>query len=592
MLNRLQRLSLLWKVLLCTSIATTLVIGFAAWRINQYALSVTEQSVEAEIQASLHQYEYLWRSKADNLARLTMLLSTMRDVRAAFSTGDQATIHDTAQELWERISDQQAIFLVLDPQGEEIASLGGPARPPSTLKTLLPGLMRHFPNQARSFVRDGDKLYYLVLTPVYVQSQRGHALLDVLAAGFAIDQSLALELKQATKGSEFAFVSGDRILASTLAGFEITNASHRLNRGRVVIGGLEYNELSSPLQDDSGRTVGELTILRSFELSRSRFKSLQWNITLLWAVALAGALALSTVLAGQVVKPIRALDRAVLEIANRNYDYRVNLHGEDEFGRLAQTFNSMCDSIQLSREELIYQERLNTVGRFSSSFVHDMRNPLAAIYSGAEMLVDSRGMEPAQSRRLAINIYKASRRIQEMLQDLTQRLSGHPEPVAVCRLEEVLQTCVEIVSPVAISRQIQITVHAPVDLKLSAQRGRLERVFLNLVNNAMEAIGEGGRVDINAQIDGDYVVITVDDDGPGIAEDVRKKLFLPFVTGGKRQGLGLGLALSRETVLSAGGDLCAVDKPGRGARFSIRLPLDVNGAQRMGTHRESSSVLE
>lgn len=580
MLNRIQRLPLLWKVLLCTSIATTLVIGFAAWRINQYALSVTEQSVNDEIQASLHQYEYLWQSKADNLARLTMLLSTMKDVRAAFSTRDQATIRDTARELWERISDQQAIFLVLDPQGEEIASLGGLARPPSALKTSLPGLMRHFPNQARSFVRDGDKLYYLVLTPVYVQSQHGPALLDVLAAGFAIDRSLALELKRATNGSEFAFVSGDRILASTLQGFEVAGASRRETRGRVVIDKLEYNRLSSPLKDDSGQTVGELVILRSFERSRSRFNALQWNITLLWAVALAGSLALSAVLAGQVVKPLRALDRAVLEIANRNYDYRVNLHGGDEFGRLAQTFNSMCDSIQLAREELIYQERLNTVGRFSSSFVHDMRNPLAAIYSGAEMLVDSRGMEPAQSRRLAVNIYRASRRIQEMLQDLTQRLSGHPEPVEVCRLEELLQACAEIVSPVAMSRHIQVTLHVPEGVELSAQRGRLERVFLNLVNNAMEAIGDGGRVDINAEIDGEHVVITVDDDGPGIAEDLRKKLFLPFVTAGKKQGLGLGLALSRETVLSAGGDLWAVDKPDRGARFSIRLPLSSNGQER------------
>jgi len=583
MLNRFRRLSLLWKVLLCTSMATTLIIGFTAWRISEYALTATEQSVQDEIRGSLHEYEYLWRTKAENLARLTLLLSTMRDVRAAFSTGDKATIRDTAHDLWTQVSDQKAVFLVLDPQGEEIASLGGLARLPRAWKTAFPALVRHFPKQARSFVYDGGQLYYLVLTPVYVESSQGPALIDVLAAGFAIDQNLALELQRATHGSEFAFVAGDRTLASTLSGFNMAAASHADAHGRVMIDGLEYTQLTSPLQDDSGRVVGELRILRSYERSRSRFASLEWNITVLWVVTLAGALLLSAFLARQVVKPLKALDRAVSEIANRNYDYRVNLDGEDEFGRLAQTFNSMCDSIQLAREELIYQERLNAVGRISSSLVHDMRNPLAAIYSGSEMLVDSPSLEPSQSKRLALNIYKASRRIQEMLQELTQRLSGHNEPPEICRLEDLIQACVDIVAPAAFTRHIGVQARVSPELRLLAQRGKLERVFLNLVNNAMEAIGENGSIEISAQREGGSVVVTVDDDGPGIPANVRKQLFRPFVTTGKRQGLGLGLALSREAVLSAGGDLWAEDKAGRGARFSVRLPLAANGTSANGT---------
>ena len=66
-------------------------------------------------------------------------------------------------------------------------------------------------------------------------------------------------------------------------------------------------------------------------------------------------------------------------------------------GRLAGTFNAMCDSIQAARQELITQERLNTIGRLSSSIVHDLRNPLAAIYGGAEMLVDSENLQPQQA---------------------------------------------------------------------------------------------------------------------------------------------------------------------------------------------------
>ena len=83
----------------------------------------------------------------------------------------------------------------------------------------------------------------------------------------------------------------------------------------------------------------------------------------------------------------------------------------------------MCDSIQRARNELIRQERISTIGRLTSSIVHDLRNPLAAIYGGAEVLVDS-DLPPAQAQRLANSIYRASRRIQELLQDLVNISRG------------------------------------------------------------------------------------------------------------------------------------------------------------------------
>ena len=86
----------------------------------------------------------------------------------------------------------------------------------------------------------------------------------------------------------------------------------------------------------------------------------------------------------------------------------------------------MCASIRNAREELIRQERISTIGRLSSSIVHDLRNPLAAIYGGAEMLVDSE-LTPAQMKRLAGNIYRSSRRIQELLQDLLNTSRGKVE---------------------------------------------------------------------------------------------------------------------------------------------------------------------
>ena len=103
------------------------------------------------------------------------------------------------------------------------------------------------------------------------------------------------------------------------------------------------------------------------------------------------------------------------------------------------------------------------------------------------------------------------------------------------------------------------------------ERARIERVFLNLIGNALEAMPNGGCVEIRAERKGDCVLIRVDDTGPGIPASVRKHLFQPFVSEGKN-GLGLGLALSRQTLLDHGGDLWAEETESSGARFRLRLP--------------------
>ena len=102
---------------------------------------------------------------------------------------------------------------------------------------------------------------------------------------------------------------------------------------------------------------------------------------------------------------------------------RVPVQGGDEIGRLAETFNSMCASIRKGREDLIRQERISTIGRLSTSIIHDLRNPLASIYGGAEMLVDA-DLSPEQVRRLAANIYRSSRQVQDLLQELADVTEG------------------------------------------------------------------------------------------------------------------------------------------------------------------------
>ncbi len=101
------------------------------------------------------------------------------------------------------------------------------------------------------------------------------------------------------------------------------------------------------------------------------------------------------------------------------------------WGVWRETFQSMCESIRQARQELIRQERISTIGQLSTSIVHDLRNPLAAIYAGAEMLMDG-NLPEEQTRRLARNIYRASRGIQDMLQQLLDVVARQVERAARC----------------------------------------------------------------------------------------------------------------------------------------------------------------
>jgi signal transduction histidine kinase len=562
MFPRLSQMSLLWKILLSTSIALTLLFVVTGWIVQDHVIRTTSLNLEQEVKASFRAYESLWRARADLLSSVSLVLSRMSDVRAAFTTGDQATIRDTAGELWSKISREEAIFLVTDPRGSVIASLGG--SPASALKDDLPVVRQaasRFPEQASGFMIEGGRLYQVVVTPVYVQAGNGPGLLNVLVAGYAVDAAVANRLKEETGGSDFVFLSNGRIVASTIAGVQ----SLPLPRSR-------YMALSSPLLDVQGKPLGELQIARSFTGARERIAMLQRDILRIWLFAVLAGLALTYVMARRILEPVRELDRGAAEIAQGNYDYRVPVKSHDELGRLAEAFNGMSGSIQDARDELIRQERISTISRLSTSIVHDLRNPLAAIYGGAEMLVDG-DLSDEQIHRLARNIYRSSRRVQELLQELVDVRRGKTRSPELCRLREVVSAAADSYSGVARSQSVSVDIEVPEALELPLERARMERVFVNLIGNALEAMPDGGSLHISAERQNGSVLVKVEDTGPGIAAQIRPRLFHPFVSAGKKNGLGLGLALSHQTVIDHGGDLWLDPNVRSGARFWLRLPV-------------------
>ncbi|HTM13354.1 MAG TPA: ATP-binding protein [Bryobacteraceae bacterium] len=582
MLGSFSRLSLLWKILLATSIALTMLFALVGWIVQDNATRAMSASVDEDVQASFRAYDSLWRSRAQTLAAVSLVISRMSDVRAAFSTGDQATIRDSADELWKQISNQDAIFLVTDPEGRVLASLGGSLG--ESLKRDMPAVRdaaASFPRQTSGFVTLDGHLYQIAVTPVYVQAAAGMGLLNVLVAGYEVNRETVRSLKDSTGGSDFCFLSGAAVVASTLD--PSANASMQAVSSpagavtRIEAGGTHYTMLGTPLLDVAGRRIGELRVLRSSEGARQRINALGRDIIIAWLIAVLGGLLLTYSLARRILRPVKELDRGATEVSQGNYDYRIPVEDpdvgtHDELGRLAAAFNAMCASIQDGRQELIRQERIATIGRLSTSIVHDLRNPLAAIYGGAEMLIDGE-LTNGQVQRLAGNIYRSSRRMQQLLQELVDTGRGRSISTEVCRLRDIVFVACEVFAPTAEAQSVTIEVDVPDSLELPLERARMERVFLNLIDNSLGVMPMGGTLRITAKTENSSVIVSVQDTGPGIPSQIRARLFQPFVSAGKKNGIGLGLAFSHQTVLDHGGRLWADPDTRQGACFLIQLPL-------------------
>jgi signal transduction histidine kinase len=565
--------SLFRKIVFSTSIAITFLLALAGWFAQDQARRTLLRNLESELRGSFGAYESLWQARAATLRSVSLLLSGMSDVRAAFQTNDRATINDTAAELWSKLSQSSALFLVTDPKGEIIASLGGGEALGSHVDVVRPAEPR-FPAQTEGFALENGRLYELVVTPVYVQMQHGQGLLNVLVAGFPIDEAVARDLKKDTTGSDFIFVVNGAAVASTLPAAQSTAIARQYRRNselqRLSAGQGEFAVLGSTLRNIEGAPAGDLLVVRSFDSVSRDLNALLRKLVLIWAAAIFAGLMISGFVAHRILQPIRQLDEAATMIARQEYGTRVPEGSNDELGRLARTFNTMCASIQEARDELIRQERISTIGRLSSSIVHDLRNPLASIYGGAEMMMDGHLSEP-QLQRVATNIYRSSRAINDLLQELVDVSRGRTQTPEPCRLSEVIGAAAEMQAGAAEQRGVRIDAEVDPSIELPLERARIERVFLNLIGNALEAMPNGGCVEIRAEPNGDSVLIRVDDTGPGIPASIRKNLFQPFVSEGKN-GLGLGLALSRQTVLDHGGDLWAEETESSGARFRMRLP--------------------
>ncbi len=277
-----------------------------------------------------------------------------------------------------------------------------------------------------------------------------------------------------------------------------------------------------------------------------------------------------------VLKPIQALEQAARRVAAGDLEAKVETRGPGEIGQLADAFEGMTQSLRTGRESLIRSETLAGVGRLAAGVAHEVGNPLAAILGYAEMLLDEtpeKPIEPALRRDILARVRNETVRIHHIIKELLEYARPPRDEVESVVAAKVVEGAVSLVKAQARLREVTVDVTLPGDLPpLRATSGRLTQVLLNLLLNAADAMGGKGRIVVDGRREDGMVVLGVTDEGPGVPEDARGKIFdLFYTTKEPGDGTGLGLSVSQAIVEGYGGWLRLVEVD-RGARFEVALP--------------------
>ena len=240
----------------------------------------------------------------------------------------------------------------------------------------------------------------------------------------------------------------------------------------------------------------------------------------------------------------------------------------------------------LLTDALVERERLAVVGEMASVVGHDLRNPLSAVSNALFLLRHSLEDHVTEDQE---RYFQLAWREIDKAAGIVEHLSAYVRPgEPVIAPVDLRALVAEVLEVAPLPPDVEVTVDvAPVTLL--ADRGQLAQVLTNLVSNAYDAIGERGALRVVATIDGDAVLIEVEDDGLGIDRSMAERVFEPFFTT-KYRGTGLGLAIVRRLVEGHGGSVAVDLEAPIGTRFSVRLPHSLVPAPG-DTRQQASEVL-
>jgi len=513
------------------------------------------------------------------------LVADLPIIRAIMTAPDPATIQDASRGVWQLTGSD--LLVLANRNGSVVA-----------LHTKSAGFTREAAQQyfERSLNEEefshwwfgAHHLYQTFVQPVYFGSRTEGQLLGFLIIGYEINDRLAREVSKVSS-SQVTFSYGDEIVATTLSPIQARSSAlgslsgssqSGLSQNRPSQSGPSDVEvghelfLATSLDLSSQQEIPvRLTVLGSYDQAAKFLGNLNRLLLLLGLTAVLVGSGLVFLISHTFTRPLASLVEGVRALEHGDFHHPLDPRGSDEVAELTSAFDRMRSSLLKTQQALLESEQLATIGRMASSISHDLRHSLAAIVANSEFLCDGR-LTGAQREELyqevRIGVNQMTDLIDSLLEFARTRESLNPTYASVT---ETVQRAMQAVRlhPRHQGTLIEVESSGP-GLAWFDPR-KLERALYNLLLNACEAAPTTeGRVQVTIGRSEGSVTIAVADNGPGIAQPIRDKLFSPFVSYGKENGTGLGLTIVQKIVQDHGGRVLMERTEDARTIFRITIP--------------------
>jgi signal transduction histidine kinase len=563
------------------------------------SLLVVQHSMQSHVREGIAQdlgnsvttFQNFQHDREIMLTRSAELVADLPITRAIMTAPDPATIQDASRDVWQLTGSD---LLVLVNRNSQVVAL----------HTKSAGFTREAAQQYfQKSLNEEDSshwwfgahhLYQTFVQPVYFGSRTEGPLLGFLIIGYEIDSRLAREVSKVSS-SQVAFSYGSEIVATTLTpaqsespavGDLVAGSSHNGPRD-VEVGQEKFLATSLDLSGQQPTPV-RLTVLGSYDQAAKFQDRLNRLLLLLGLTAVLIGTGLVFLISHTFTRPLASLVEGVRALEYGDFYHPLDPRGSDEVAELTSAFDRMRASLLKTQQALIESEQLATIGRMASSISHDLRHSLAAIVANSEFLCDGR-LTSTQREELYQEVRTGVNQMTDLIDSLLEfaRTRESLSPT-YANVVETVQRAMQAVRLHPRHQGTLIEVRNNGGSSAWFDPRKLERALYNLLLNACEAApGSEGRVQVTIDRTGDAVTIAVSDNGPGIAEPIRDRLFHPFVSYGKENGTGLGLTVVQKIVQDHGGGVLMERTSDARTIFRITIP----GRSSPGSLEESDDKL-
>lgn len=556
-------------------------------------------NLAADLLHSTVTFQNLQRQRQELLDREVALLADLPSLKALMTTHDLNTIQDGGKEFW-KVSGSD-LFALVNTSGT-IAAVYDTAGPPDRhdLQLQLKRLLDSHSDQR--YLLSNHRLYQVSFQPLFFGPEVTGTPLGFVIAGYSIDDRVSRQVREAA-AADVIFLAADKIVSSTL------DAQHNLDlqrlSGTVVSGAGEhdlwlgrehYLAASVPIATFSEVPV-RLLVLKSYDQASAFAMRLNRLLLALGLLVLVVGTLLALYISSTITHPLDELLAGARALGSGNFDYRLTGGGTKELRELSLAFDTMRNQLRRSQQELVESARLAVIGRMASSISHDLRHYLSAIYANAEFL--SNPATPSAERdELMLDVQLAVQGMTDVLESLLifsrTGKSLHPTYESFSGLIERAVGMVKV-HPEAHGVAIQVEHLPPSEGRMDARM--IERAIFNLLINAAQAARTGPPpplVKVSLTETPHLIQLRIADSGPGVPAAIRDTLFEPFVSDGKRRGIGLGLTIANRIAQEHGGRVYLEDSHPGHTTFVLSLPHAILAAPHAkdpeGTIARPSSV--